>query len=77
MKSNTLVRETSNDVLPPYLVAVANEDEIAAEATATAMGWEPVECEDGTRIWVRSKDIGVDDAPYCDTALEVVRACTH
>jgi hypothetical protein len=56
---------------------VAIEDEIAAEVTARAMGWEPVEGDDGTRIWVRSKDIGVDDAPYCDTALEVVRTYSH
>jgi hypothetical protein len=41
-----------------------------------AMGWEPVEQEDGTTIWVRSKDIGIDDALYCDTALEVVRSYT-
>jgi hypothetical protein len=70
-------KETSNGVLPPYLVAVAIEDEIAAEVTAMAMDWEPVKREDGTTIWVRSKDIGVDDAPYCDTALEVVRTYTH
>jgi hypothetical protein len=62
---------------PQYLLAVAIEDEIAAEVTAMAMGWEPVECEDGSTIWVRSKDIGVDEAPYCDTALEVVRSYTH
>jgi len=37
----------------------------------------PVKGENGTRIWVRSKDIGVDNAPYCDTALEVVRTYTH
>ena len=53
------------------------EDEMAAELTAMAMGWVPVMGEDGTRIWVRSNDIGVDDAPYCDTALEVVRTYTH
>jgi hypothetical protein len=41
------------------------------------MGWQPVKREDGTKIWVRSKDIGVDEAPYCDTALEVVRSYTH
>ena len=59
-------------------MAVAIEDEIAAELTAMAMGWEPVEREDGTTIWVRSKDIGgVGEAPYCDTALEVVRSYTH
>ena len=55
--------------------AVAIKDEIAAEATAMAMGW--VERENGTTIWVRSKDIGVDEAPYCDTAIEVVRSYTH
>ena len=54
-----------------------NNDEFEAELTAIAMGWERVELEDGTTIWVRSKDIGVDDAPYCDTALEVVRSYTH
>jgi hypothetical protein len=59
------------------VVAVTIEDEIAAEVTAMAMGWLPVESEDGTRIWVRSKDIGADNAPYCDTALEVVRTYTH
>jgi hypothetical protein len=62
---------------PQYLVVVAIEDEIAAELTAIAMGWEPVEREDGTTIWVRSKDIGADRVPYCDTALEVVRTYTH
>lgn len=54
-----------------------NNDEFEAELTAIAMGWERVELEDGTTIWVRSMDIGVDDAPYCDTALEVVRSYTH
>lgn len=58
-------------------LAVAIDDEITAEVTARAMGWVPLDGEDGTRIWVRSKDIGVDDAPYCDTALEVVRTYTH
>jgi hypothetical protein len=53
MKSNSLVRETSNDVLSPYVVTVAIKDDIAAEVTARAMGWEPVEREDGTTIWVR------------------------
>jgi hypothetical protein len=77
MKRNGLVRETSNSVLSPYMLAVAIEDDIAAEVTATAMGWEPVEREDGTTIWVRSKDIGGDRVPYCDTALEVVRTYTH
>ena len=71
------MRETSNNLLLPYVVAVAIKDDIAAEVTAMAMGWEPVEREDGTTIWVRSKDIGVDDVPYCDTALEVVRTYTH
>ena len=59
------------------MMAVTIEDEIAAEVTALAMGWVPVEGEDGTTIWVRSKDIGVDNAPYCDTALEVVRTYSH
>jgi hypothetical protein len=77
MKSNSLVREASDGVLSPYLMAVAIEDDIAVEVTARAMGWVPVEGEDGTRIWVRSKDIGVDGAPYCDTALEVVRTYTN
>ena len=71
------MRETSNNLLLPYVVAVAMKDDIAAEVTAMAMGWEPVEREDGTTIWVRSKDVGVDDVPYCDTALEVVRTYTH
>ena len=80
MKRNSLVRETSNNVLSPYVVAVAIKDEITAEVTAMAMGWEPLAREDGTTIWVRSKDIGdigVDHVPYCDTALEVVRTFTH
>jgi hypothetical protein len=77
MKRNTLVREASNDVLSPYVLAVAIKDDIAAEVTAMAMGWVPVDREDGTTIWVRLKDIGVDDVPYCDTALEVVRTYTH
>jgi hypothetical protein len=59
------------------MMSVAIEDEMAAEATAMEMGWVPLECEEGTRVWVCSKDIGVDDVPYCDTALEVVRAYTH
>lgn len=59
------------------VIAVTIEDEMVAELTAMAMGWVPVVGEDGTRIWVRSMDIGVDDAPYCDTALEVVRNHTH
>jgi hypothetical protein len=59
------------------VMAVTIEDEMAAELTAMAMGWVPVVGEDGTRIWVRSKDIGVDDAAYCDTAREVVRTYTH
>ena len=77
MKCNSLVRETSNDVLSSYVLAVTIEDEMAAELTAMAMGWVPVTIEDGTRIWFRSKDIGVDDAAYCDTAREVVRTYTH
>ena len=77
MKRNSLVRETSNNVLSPYVVAVAIKDDIAADATALAMGWEQLDCDDGTTIWVRSEDIGVDDVPYCDTALEVVRSYTH
>lgn len=59
------------------VMVVTIEDEMAAELTAMAMGWVPVVGEDGTRIWVRSKDIGADDAPYCDTAREVVRTYTH
>jgi hypothetical protein len=58
-------------------LGVTIEDEIATEVTARAMGWVPLEGEDGITIWVRSEDIGVDDAPYCDTALEVVRTYTH
>jgi hypothetical protein len=77
MKSKSLVRETYNAVRSPYVVTMAIKDDIAAEVTALAMGWEPVERDDGTTIWVRSKDIGVDDVPYCDTALEVVRAHSH
>jgi hypothetical protein len=56
---------------------VAVRDEIAAEVTAREMGWVPLQGEDGTRIWVFSKDIGVDGVPYCGTAIEVVRAYTH
>jgi hypothetical protein len=59
------------------MVAMVIEDKMAAEATAREMGWVPLECEDGSTVWVCSKDIGVDDAPYCDTALEVVRTYTH
>jgi hypothetical protein len=77
MKSNSLVRETSKIVLSPYVILVAIQDDIAVEATARAMGWEPVERKDGTTIWVRSKDIGLDKVQYCDTALEVVRTYTH
>jgi hypothetical protein len=78
MKSNRLVRETSNYVLSPYVSAVAIDDDIAAEVTAMAMGREPVERDDGTTIWVRSADIGIDGVLCCDnTALEVVRAYTH
>jgi hypothetical protein len=61
----------------PYLVAVAIEDEMAAEVTARAMGWVQLEAEDGAKVWVHSSDVGVDDAPFCDTALEVVRTYTH
>ena len=77
MKSKSLVRETSDDVLSPYVATVTIEDEMAAEVTARAMGWVPLEGVDGTTVWFRSKDIGVDDAPFCDTALEVVRTYTH
>jgi hypothetical protein len=77
MKGNSRVRETSDDVLSLYLVTMAIEDEIAAEVTAMAMGWVPVEGEDGARIWVRSNELGVDDAQCCSTALEVVRTYTH
>ena len=64
-------------MLSPYVLAVAIKDDITTEVTAIAMGWVPVEREDGNTIWVRLKDIGVDDVPYCDTALEVVRTYTH
>ena len=77
MKSNSRVRETSDDVLSPYVVTVTIENEIAAEVTERAMGWVPLEGEDCTTIWIRSTDIGVNDAPYCDTALEVVRIYKH
>jgi hypothetical protein len=66
-----------NNALSPYVLAVAIEDDIAAEVTAVAMGWEPVKREDGTTIWVRSEDIGLNEVPYCDTALEVVRTYAH
>jgi hypothetical protein len=59
------------------MMTVATEVEMAAEATAMEMGWVPLDGEDGTRIWVCSKDIGAEVAPYCDTALEVVRVYTH
>lgn len=59
------------------MAGMAIEDEIVAEVTATEMGWAPVEGEDGTKIWVRSEDIGAKDAPYYETALEVVRTHTH
>ena len=59
------------------MVAMATEDEMAGEATARQMGWAPLEVEDGTKVSVCTKDIGVDDVPYCDTALEVVRTYTH
>ena len=65
------MHDTSTNPVLSYLSAVAINDEIAAELTAMAMGWEPVKHEDGSTIWVRSKDIGVDDAPYCDTAVPV------
>jgi hypothetical protein len=58
-------------------VTVAIEDEMAAEATAREMGWVPLEGDDGTTIWVCSKDLGVEEVPYCDTAIEVVRIYTH
>jgi hypothetical protein len=77
MKGNSRVRKTSDDLVSVYLVVVAIEDEIAAEVTAREMGWVPAEGEDGTRIWVRSKDIDVDDAPCCNTPTEVVRTYTH
>ena len=50
---------------------------IAAEVTAMAMSWVPVERKDGNTICVRSRDIGVDDVQYYDTALEVARTYTH
>jgi hypothetical protein len=71
------LRALIEGALRPTVMAVTIADEIAAEVTALAMGWVPVKGENGTRIWVRSKDIGVDNAPYCDTALEVVRTYTH
>lgn len=77
MKRNGFVPEASNNVLPPYVLDVAIEDDIAAEATAREMGWEPVERKDGTTIWVRSRDIGSDRVAYCDTAIEVVRTYTN
>ena len=46
----------------PSLVSVAIKDDTTAEATALAMGWKPVGSEDGGTIWIRSEDIGVDDA---------------
>ena len=58
-------------------MTMAIEREMAAEATAREMGWVPLEGEEGTKIWVCTKDIGVDNVPYCDTALEVVRTYTH
>jgi hypothetical protein len=77
MEGNSRVRETSDDVLSLYLVTMAIKDEIAAEVTARAMGWVPVEGEDGARIWVRSNERDVDDAQCCSTAFEVVRNYTH
>ena len=71
------MHDTSINPVSRYLDAMAIKGNTEAEATALAMGWEPVEGEDGTTIWVRSEDIGVDDVPYCDTALEVVRIYTH
>ena len=59
------------------LWTMAIKDEAAAEVTAMAMGWVPVEGEDGAQIWVRSNELDVDDAPSCSTALEVVRSYTH
>jgi hypothetical protein len=56
---------------------MANKDDIRAEVTALAMGWKRLNFEDGITIWVRSEEIGVNDVPYCDTALEVVHAYTH
>jgi hypothetical protein len=56
---------------------MANKDDIRAEVTALAMGWKRLNFEDGIKIWVRSEEIGVNDVPYCDTALEVVLAYTH
>ena len=72
-----LARSSIEVALRLTVMAVTIEDDIAAEVTAREMGWEPVEREDGTTIWVRSKDIGLDEVPYCDTALEVVRGFTH
>jgi hypothetical protein len=56
---------------------MASKDDIRAEVTALAMGWKRLNFEDGITIWVRSEEIGVNDVPYCDTALEVVLAYTH
>lgn len=58
-------------------MAMAIDQEMAAEATAREMGWVPLQGKDGTEIWVCTKDIGVDDVPYCDSVLEVVRTYTH
>jgi hypothetical protein len=44
------VHHQAGDLRSPYVVAVTIEDEIAAELTARAMGWVPVEGEDSTRI---------------------------
>jgi hypothetical protein len=77
MKGNSCVRETSDEVPSPYLATMAIKDEIAAEVTAMAMGWVPVESEDGAQIWVRSNELDADDAQCCSTALEVVRTYTH
>jgi hypothetical protein len=59
------------------LTSMAHRDDIGAEVTALAMGWKRLNFEDGITIWVRSEEIGVNDVPYCDTALEVVLAYTH
>ena len=75
--ANRLVHDSSINPVLQYFDAMAIKDDFEAEATALAMGWTPVDREDGTTIWVRSEDIGVDDVPYCDTALEVVRSYTH
>jgi hypothetical protein len=77
IQSNSPVHVTSDQALSTYVANMAIRDEMAAEVTAVEMGWEPVKRDDGTIIWVRSKDIGLDKVPYCDTALEVIRTYTH